>query len=56
LMMGILGRVPAQGERVEVKGLRFTAEQVKGRRIAKVLVERIPESHDDGDRSEEERR
>jgi putative hemolysin len=56
LMMGILGRVPAQGERVEVKGLRFTAEQVKGRRIAKVLVERVPESHDDGDRSEEERR
>jgi putative hemolysin len=56
LMMGILGRVPAQGERVEVKGLRFTAEQMKGRRIARVLVERIPESHDDGDRSEEERR
>jgi putative hemolysin len=56
LMMGILGRVPAQGERVEVKGLRFTAEQVKGRRIARVLVERIPESHDDGDSSEEERR
>jgi putative hemolysin len=56
LMMGIVGRVPAQGERVEVKGLRFTAEQVKGRRIAKVLVERIPEIHDDGDRSEEERR
>jgi putative hemolysin len=56
LMMGILGRVPAQGERVEVKGLRFTAEQMKGRRIARVLVERIPESHDDGDSSEEERR
>jgi CBS domain containing-hemolysin-like protein len=48
LMMGILGRVPAQGERVEVKGLRFTAEQVKGRRIAKVIVERVPEADDDG--------
>lgn len=56
LMMGILGRVPAQGERVEVKGLRFTAEQVKGRRIAKVLVERVPERDDHGDRPEEQAR
>jgi CBS domain containing-hemolysin-like protein len=54
LMMGILGRVPAQGERVEVKGLRFTAEQVKGRRIAKVLVERVPEREDGGERPREE--
>jgi CBS domain containing-hemolysin-like protein len=56
LMMGILGRVPAQGERVEVKGLRFTAEQVKGRRIAKVLVERVPERDEHGDRSQEQAR
>jgi putative hemolysin len=56
LMMGILGRVPAQGERVEVKGLRFTAEQVKGRRIAKVLVERVPENQEDGNRPQGERR
>ena len=55
-MMGILGRVPAQGERVEVKGLRFTAEQVKGRRIAKVLVERVPERDDNGDRFPREER
>jgi CBS domain containing-hemolysin-like protein len=39
LMMGILGRLPAQGESVEFEGLRFTAERVQGRRIAKVLVE-----------------
>jgi CBS domain containing-hemolysin-like protein len=56
LMMGILGRVPTQGERVEVKGLRFTAEQVKGRRIAKVLVERVPERDQHGDRSQEQAR
>jgi putative hemolysin len=56
LMMGILGRVPAQGERVEVKGLRFTAEQVKGRRIAKVIVERVPEGDDDGTRAPEDGR
>ncbi len=43
LMMGILGRLPAQGERVEVQNLRFTAERVQGRRIAKVLVERLDE-------------
>ncbi|HYH28195.1 MAG TPA: hemolysin family protein [Actinomycetota bacterium] len=40
LMMGILGRLPAQGERVEVEDLRLTAERVQGRRIAKVLIER----------------
>jgi CBS domain containing-hemolysin-like protein len=41
LMMGLLGRLPAQGERVELEGLRFTAERVKGRRIAKVLIEPV---------------
>jgi CBS domain containing-hemolysin-like protein len=40
LMMGILGRLPSQGEQVEFEGLRLTAERVQGRRIAKVLVER----------------
>jgi len=41
LMMGLLGRLPTQGEHVELEGIRFTAERVKGRRIAKVLVERV---------------
>jgi CBS domain containing-hemolysin-like protein len=40
LMMGILGRLPAQGEPVEFQDLRFTAERVQGRRISKVLVEK----------------
>ncbi|MGH2685796.1 MAG: hemolysin family protein [Actinomycetota bacterium] len=40
LMMGMLGRLPVQGESVELSGLRFTAKRVQGRRIAKVLVER----------------
>jgi magnesium and cobalt exporter, CNNM family len=43
LMMGLLGRLPTQGEEVELAGLKFTAERVKGRRIAKVLVERVAE-------------
>jgi CBS domain containing-hemolysin-like protein len=40
LMMGILGRLPIQGEQVEFQELRFTAERVQGRRISKVLIER----------------
>jgi CBS domain containing-hemolysin-like protein len=43
LIMGLLGRLPAQGEEVELAGLKLTAERVKGRRIAKVLVERVSE-------------
>ncbi len=42
LMMGILGRLPDQGERVEFEALRFTAERVQGRRISKILIERLP--------------
>ena len=42
LVMGILGRVPARGETVEFEGLRFTAERVQGRRISKILIERLP--------------
>jgi CBS domain containing-hemolysin-like protein len=42
LMMGMLGRLPTQGEHVEFEGLKFTAERVQGRRIAKVMVELAP--------------
>ena len=42
LVMGILGRVPAVGEQVEFEGLRFTTERVQGRRIGKILIERLP--------------
>jgi CBS domain containing-hemolysin-like protein len=44
LMMAVLGHLPHQGERVDFEGLRFTAERVQGRRIAKVLVERVDPS------------
>jgi CBS domain containing-hemolysin-like protein len=43
LMMGILGRLPAQGEHVDFQELRFTVERVQGRRISKVLVELRPQ-------------
>ncbi len=41
LLFGLLGHVPSPGERVEVDGVRLTAERIKGRRIAKVLVKRV---------------
>ncbi len=42
LLFGLLGHVPDQGEQVEVEGIRLTAERVQDRRIAKVLVRRLP--------------
>ena len=41
LLFGLLGHVPSPGERVEVEGIRLTAERIRGRRIAKVLVKRL---------------
>lgn len=38
----VLGRVPANGEQVQVDSLLLTVEQVSGRRIRKVRVEHIP--------------
>ncbi|MCA1834391.1 MAG: hemolysin family protein [Actinomycetota bacterium] len=42
LMAGLLGKVPGVGDEVTFQGLRFRAEKVQGRRIAKVLVEAPP--------------
>jgi CBS domain containing-hemolysin-like protein len=54
LLFGLLGHVPTPGEHVEVDGLRLTAERVQGRRIAKVLVDRVEatEAADGGDEGE----
>jgi CBS domain containing-hemolysin-like protein len=38
---GRLGRVPVSGERIQVDNLLLTVEQITGRRIRKVLAERI---------------
>ena len=49
LMYGLLGAVPTQGEQVTYEDLRFTAEQVQGRRISKILVEpNLPDDVTDG--------
>jgi CBS domain containing-hemolysin-like protein len=43
LVLGLFGRIPKQGEEIQFNGLVFRAERVLGRRIAKVLVTRVPE-------------
>jgi CBS domain containing-hemolysin-like protein len=49
LMAKHLGKVPIPGSTVEVEGLRFVAEEVKGRRkkLGTVLVTRVSEPADD---------
>ncbi|CAN5454403.1 hemolysin family protein [soil metagenome] len=48
LLFGLLGHVPKQGEQLEIDTLLLTAERVKGRRIAKVLVERLSDRRPSG--------
>src|SRR5207244_5364217 len=43
LMMGLLGSIPSEGQEVSYDNLRFKAERVQGRRIARVLVSRTEE-------------
>jgi CBS domain containing-hemolysin-like protein len=40
LMLGLMGEIPDEGAEVDFQGLRFTAEKVNGRRIAKILITR----------------
>jgi putative hemolysin len=44
LVLDLFGRIPKEGERVPFQGLAFTAEEVQGRRIARVLIERVPQT------------
>ncbi|HET9724083.1 MAG TPA: hemolysin family protein [Actinomycetota bacterium] len=46
LVLGLLGQIPEEGQEVALRNLVFTAEQVQGRRIAKVLITRR-EPHED---------
>jgi CBS domain containing-hemolysin-like protein len=49
LMLDLVGRVPDEGESVEIPGFRFTALDVRGRRIGRVRIDRTaePERPDD---------
>ncbi len=42
LMLDLAGRVPEEGEAVEVNGFRLVAERVQGRRIGRIRIERRP--------------
>lgn len=42
LVLGLLGRIPQEGDSVRCEGWEFVAETVQGRRIAKVLAVRVP--------------
>jgi putative hemolysin len=41
LLFNVLGRVPVEGESVEVDGLRLVAEQVEGNRIGRIRIVRL---------------
>lgn len=40
LFLGVSGHVPAEGEAVDVDGVRLVAQRVQGRRISRVRIER----------------
>ena len=50
LMLELFGRIPKSGDEVTFEGLTFTAEEVQGRRISKVLIAMQPRP--DGQREE----
>ncbi|WP_289018935.1 hemolysin family protein [uncultured Ornithinimicrobium sp.] len=54
LLATVLGMVPIQGAVAEVAGLELTAERMAGRRrrVATVLVRRLPHPHEPGGRDE----
>jgi Mg2+/Co2+ transporter CorC len=45
-VFGLAGKIPAEGEGVELSPYRFTVEKLQGRRIIAVLLEHIPEEQD----------
>ncbi len=49
LLSGVLGRLPKRGDAVEVGGVTFKVEKIKGRRIAKVLVTKPPKLESEAD-------
>jgi len=52
LMLDLAGRVPTEGEAVEIEGFRLVATAVKGRRIDRVRIERTGLKADDAGRAD----
>ena len=42
LVLDIFGKIPDPGEEADFQGLRFRAEEVQGRRVATVVITRVP--------------
>jgi CBS domain containing-hemolysin-like protein len=55
LVLDLFGRIPKAGEHVTFESLEFTAEEVQGRRIVKVLIERLPSGYGSGPDQDAER-
>ncbi len=55
LVFGTLGRVPLEGESIELDGIVITIERVQGRRVGKVLVTRASEPDDLEDAADSDR-
>jgi CBS domain containing-hemolysin-like protein len=49
LVFGTLGRVPVEGDELELAGVTIRVEHVQGRRVGKVLVAPTPPGGDEGD-------
>ncbi|HSL12609.1 MAG TPA: hemolysin family protein [Actinomycetota bacterium] len=48
LVLDLFGKIPDPGEETAFQGLSFRAEEVNGRRVATVLITRLPEASEDG--------
>jgi CBS domain containing-hemolysin-like protein len=49
LVLDIFGKIPVAGDEEEFQGLRFRAEEVQGRRVATVVISRVPVEVSDED-------
>ena len=49
LVLDIFGKIPDAGDEEEFQGLKFRAEEVNGRRIANVVISRVPAPVPDDD-------
>ena len=52
LVLDLLGKIPDAGEETTFHGLKFTVEEVQGRRVASVLITRLHEPADPEERVE----
>jgi CBS domain containing-hemolysin-like protein len=48
LVLDLFGKIPDPGEETSFQGLSFRAEEVNGRRVATVLITRLPDGSRDG--------